>query len=158
MLHPNYKLPYLYFYTYSKHSEKNQKKIFLDLSWISDWYLAFKGLSNLGYFLTISIISIALFSSAVLHCSDHLNLQLCITYHQIVSLCNILLNVLKELVDDTRIVYACVFSKALEKLLLMLYNFNIITVGTKNASEEIMLRLCFCEYKYKTTSKRRPCA
>lgn len=98
----------------------------------------------MGYFLTISIISIALFSSAVLHCSDHLNLGLCIIYHQIVSLCNILLNILKELVDDTRIVYACVFSKALEKLLLMLCNFNIITVGTKNASGEIMLRLCFC--------------
>lgn len=98
----------------------------------------------MGYFLTISIISIALFSSAVLHCSDHLSLWLCVTYHQIVSLCNILLNVLQELVDDTRIVYACVFSKALKKLLLMLYNFNIITVGTKNASDEIMLRLCFC--------------
>jgi len=49
---------------------------------------------------------------------------------------DILLNVLEELVDHTRIVYACVFSEALEKLLLMLYNFNIIAVGTKNASVE----------------------
>lgn len=72
----------------------------------------------------------------MLNCFDHLSIWLCITNHIIANLYDILLNVLEELVDHTRIVYACVFSEALEKLLLMLYNFNIIAVGTKNASVE----------------------
>lgn len=55
-------------------------------------------------------ISIALFSSAALHCFDNLSLWLHITYHKIASLCDILLNVLQELVDDTGIVYAYIFS------------------------------------------------
>lgn len=55
-------------------------------------------------------ISIALFSSAVLHCFDNLSLiWLPVTYDKMVCLCNILLNILQELVDDTGVVYAYIF-------------------------------------------------
>lgn len=48
----------------------------------------------------------ALFSSTVLHCFDNPNLRFPITYHKVARLCNILVNVLQELVNDAGIFQA----------------------------------------------------